>query len=257
MQNRSLLCRNRHTFDLAKEGYVNLLPVNAKKSKDPGDNVTMMIARRAFLEAGYYKALADKISEIMRNLNLREDISFLDLGCGEGYYSGCIRENFPSLNMSGLDISKTAVRYASKKYKDISFTVASAFDLPIGDDQMDLLLRVYAPSSEMELRRVIKTGGYLITVTPGERHLYQLRDIIYSEVHKHTEEIKEIIGFDLQERVKLKYKLDLQDREMAKNLLEMTPFGWKISAENKVFLLNQSRWEVECDFNIDVYRRVK
>lgn len=257
LHERSLVCPNRHSFDLSKEGYVNLLPANAKKSKDPGDNVIMMTARRAFLEAGYYKSLADKISEIMGDLKLGENSSFLDLGCGEGYYSGCIRESFPSLNMFGVDISKTAVRYASKKYKDVGFFVASAFDLPLADDQIDLLLRVYAPSLETELHRVIKKDGYLITVTPGERHLYELRDIIYTEVHKHTEEVKEIGGFELHQREKLTYDLDLKERDMVKNLLEMTPFGWKISVANKEFLLNKTHWEVECDFNIDIYRRLK
>lgn len=254
MENRSLVCPNRHTYDLAKEGYVNLLPINAKKSKEPGDNSKMIVARRSFLEAGHFKILADKISEIVENLSLSGDFSFLDLGCGEGYYSGCIRESFPSFCMSGIDISKTAVRYASKKYKEISFCVASAFDLPLEDDQMDLVLRVYAPSSESELRRVTKKGGILITVTPGESHLYQLREIIYSEVQSHTEEIKEIGEFELIERIKLKYILELHDGESVKNLLDMTPFGWKISAENKELLFKTVHWKVDCDFNIDVYR---
>lgn len=254
MQNRSLVCPNRHTFDLAREGYVNLLAPNAKKTRDPGDNRAMMSSRRAFLESGHYKALADKLSEMMGNLIVSESLSFLDLGCGEGYYSGCLRKSFPTLNMSGLDISKTAVRYASKKYKGISFCVSSAFNLPIGDDQLDLVLRVYAPSSVSELRRVLKRGGHLITVTPGERHLYDLRDIIYNEVHEHTEEIKKIDAFEFQKREKLTYVLDIKEGETVKNLLAMTPFGWKISDEKNELLFKRAHWEVECDFNIDLYR---
>jgi len=255
IKNRSLVCENRHCFDIAKEGYVNLLPANAKKSKDPGDNTKMMVARRAFLESGYYELLAEKLAEIIKKITINEKAAVLDLGCGEGYYTGYIKSHNNMINMLGLDISKVAVRYASKRYKDVSFCVASAFELPIGDRELDIVLRIYAPSSESELQRTIKKGGYLITVTPGERHLYQLRDIIYTDVHSHTEESKKLENFNLEEKIKLKYSLNIKDFETVNNLLEMTPFGWKISAENKDRLYKMGNWEIDCDFNIKIYTR--
>ncbi|MBI9099848.1 MAG: 23S rRNA (guanine(745)-N(1))-methyltransferase [Spirochaetaceae bacterium] len=255
LQNRSLICENRHCFDLAKEGYVNLLPVNWKKTKDPGDNSKMMMARRAFLESGHYEPLADKLAEIIKKIHENERATLLDLGCGEGYYAAYIKEQNRAINMLGLDISKTAIRYASKKYKDISFSVASAFQIPISDNELDIVLRIYAPSSDSELQRVIKKGGYLITVTPGERHLYQLRDIIYREVRKHREEAKELKLFQLEEKIKLTYSLDIQDLPTIQNLLEMTPFGWKISEEDKDGLYKMGQWHIDCDFNIEVYKR--
>lgn len=253
--NRSLVCNNNHCFDLAKEGYVNLLPINSKKSKDPGDNATMMLARRAFLEAGYYEPLAEKLAEIVKNLSGSQKAVALDSGCGEGYYTGYIKDRNKMIDMLGVDISKVAIRYASKKYRDVSFCVASSFELPIDDGFVDILMRIYAPSSPSELKRVIKKGGFLIIVTPGERHLYQLREMIYREVLSHSEESGIVPDFILKDKIKLKYTLKIKDTETIQNLLYMTPFRWKISDADKTRLFGMGHWEIDCDFNIGIYCR--
>ena len=157
--------------------------------------------------------------------------------------------------MLGLDISRAAVRSASKKYKEISFCVASAFELPVGDNSLDVILRIYAPSLESELYRAIKKGGFLITVTPGERHLYQLREIIYQEIHNHREEPSELKNFTLKDQIKLNYSLMINEVETIKNLLDMTPFGWKISVENRERLFKLNNWIIDCDFNIEIHQK--
>jgi 23S rRNA (guanine745-N1)-methyltransferase len=157
--------------------------------------------------------------------------------------------------MLGLDISKVAVRYASKRYKDIQFCVASAYEIPLGDQSLDVVLKNYAPSSATELLRVLKPGGSFITVTPAERHLYQLRDIIYREVLSLNEESPEPEGFKMLERINLKYTMMFNDLELVKNLLDMTPFGWKISEKNRAALYTMNSWSVDCDFNITIYVR--
>jgi len=255
LNNRTLKCRNNHCFDLAKEGYVNLLPINAKKSKDPGDNSKMMTARRAFLETNHYMPLAEKLAEVVKNISGNKQMTVLDTGCGEGYYSGHIKSHNTSVNMLGLDISKLAVKYASKRYKAVHFCVASAYDLPVEDEAIDILVRVFAPSSISEIQRVVKDGGSLITVTPGERHLYQLRELIYKDVRKHFEEPALVEGFKLGNRIKLKYSLSLDDLDTVLNLLDMTPFGWKIGDGEKNILMKMSHWEIDCDFNIEIYTK--
>lgn len=255
LEDKSLVCNKKHCFDLAKEGYVNLLPVNSKKSKDPGDNSKMMLARRSFLDLGHYKLLADKLVELIRNIPGNEKMTILDTGCGEGYYTGYIKNSIKSLNMLGLDISKVAVRNASKKYKDVNFCVASAFELPVKDTSIDIILRVFAPSSESEIQRVIKAGGYFIAVTPGERHLYQLRDIIYSDVNQDLNQPVFSKGFDLKETVKVKYSLDLKDMKTVMLLLDMTPFGWKIGELEKNQILKMKSFQIDCDFNIEIFMK--
>jgi len=217
----------------------------------------MIMARRAFLESDYYKPLAEKLVEIITGLTSEKSETYLDLGCGEGYYSGYINNKIQKLNVLGLDISKVAVRNASRKYKEIKFCVASAFELPIADNSLDGILRIYAPSLESELQRTIKEGGYLVTVTPGARHLYQLREIIYKEIYDHSEESARIKNFTLIDHRKLKYSLKVKKLETVKNLLEMTPFGWKISDDDKKQLFKMTNWEIDCDFNIEIHKRDK
>ncbi|QEN06268.1 23S rRNA (guanine(745)-N(1))-methyltransferase [Thiospirochaeta perfilievii] len=252
-------CTNNHSFDIAKEGYVNLMPIKSKKTKDPGDNRKMLLSRREFLESGYYKRLAlnlsDKINSILENIT---GANILDLGCGEGYYAGIIDKNIVNKHNTiyGVDISKIAVKYGSKRYKNIQFCTASAFELPIADNSIDLLYRVYAPSSLTELNRVIKKGGYLITVTPGERHLYQLREIIYKEVLNLSNKSDESENFEKISSDNLTYTMKITEKNIVRNLLDMTPFGWKISEDALEFMLSKSTWEIESDFKIDIYKKV-
>ncbi|MGL1891966.1 MAG: 23S rRNA (guanine(745)-N(1))-methyltransferase [Spirochaetaceae bacterium] len=254
---RSYLCINRHCFDKAKEGYVNLMPINSKKTKDPGDNSKMTLARRSFLESNNYKPLVEKITDLIIDLlKDRQNPNIFDLGCGEGYYTGILADQLPnSYIISALDISKVAVRYGSKRYKDVNFCVASAFEMPVADNSIDLLYRIYAPSSDTELNRVIKKDGYLITVTPGNRHLYQLREIIYKEVLNLSTKNDESKTLKLLNSESLHYTMNIRDGQMVQNLLDMTPFGWKISKNNFETLISQKEWNIECDFKIDVYKK--
>ena len=86
-KDRSFICEKHHQFDIAKEGYVNLLPVQHKSSKDPGDNGEMMQARRAFLQQGYYQPMRDKINRLLEQYLTSSHAFILDIGCGEGYYT--------------------------------------------------------------------------------------------------------------------------------------------------------------------------
>ena len=255
--NNTQICENNHHFDIAKEGYLNLLPVNAKNSKNPGDNKEMMMARRAFLNSGGYLPLAEKLSLTVNELLAKTAApSILDLGCGEGYYTNLIAENLPaSATVHALDISKVAIRYAAKRYKNIHFCVASAYDVPLASNSLDALIRIYAPSLESELQRLIKQDGYLITVTPAPRHLFELRTKIYEKVTEHISENDAPAGFIKVEQVNLNYPLVITDQQVLKDLIQMTPFAWKFSPEKMDCLLAEKKWEIECDFNIEIYKK--
>lgn len=257
LEHKTYRCIDNHCFDIAKEEYVNLLPINSKKSKLPGDNSQMIQARRSFLGAGYYQRLAERLSNIITELlNSRTDVNILDLGCGEGYYTGLISGSTDkSYNYSALDISKVAVKYGSKRYKDVNFCVASAFNMPIESDSIDLLYRIYAPSSDTELERVIKKGGYLVTVTPGDRHLYNLREIIYDKVLNLSTKSDESDIFSVIGQESLHYNMHIKEQQSMSNLIDMTPFGWKIKPEDRETLLSQGTWDIECDFTITILQK--
>jgi len=251
-----LKCINNHTYDKAKEGYVNLLPINSKKSKDPGDNLQMITARRNFLESGYYSPLAERLAKILKQV-VNKECNFLDIGCGEGYYTNKLFDLLDlNKNIFGIDISKNAIKYASKRNSKINYAVASAYDLPFKEDSMDIILRIYAPSLTSEIERILKKTGILITVTPGDRHLYQLREIIYNQVKNLSNKSDETETFNKINSYNLKYNIELLKSSDINNLIQMTPFGWKIKEIDLKELLNKQTWIIEADFNIDLYKKV-
>ncbi len=194
---KSYHCQNRHSFDLAKEGYLNLLPVQHKHSIEPGDSKQMMIARREFLEAGFYEPMAEAVA-LMVDANRPEGqtMRLLDLGCGEGYYSRKIAARCEPVALHGIDIAKAGIAAAAKKQPAARFIVASSNRLPYAGQYFDLVLRVFAPSNDDELKRVLKPSGLLLTVTPGPRHLWQLKEFIYADVKEHAPEAVLPHGFE-------------------------------------------------------------
>ncbi|WP_372628052.1 23S rRNA (guanine(745)-N(1))-methyltransferase [Arsukibacterium sp.] len=254
LSGRQFQCASRHSFDLAKEGYVNLLPVQHKNSKDPGDNKQMIGARREFLQSGAYQPLSDAINAQVANAVATSTSSILDLGCGEGYYSGRLQQALtPGAELYGIDISKAAVKYAARQYADIRFAVASAYQLPFADNSFDWVIRVYAPSDSTELQRVIKPQGRLLSVNPGPNHLIEMKQAVYSEVKLHSDDIKEQPGFTHIQRQRLSYPLTITDATQLDNLLQMVPLAWKFTSENRQAFV-KATGSISIDFLLDVYQ---
>ncbi|BBT71242.1 MULTISPECIES: 23S rRNA (guanine(745)-N(1))-methyltransferase [Enterobacteriaceae] len=245
----SYLCPQHHQFDRAKEGYVNLLPVQHKRSRDPGDSAEMMQARRAFLDAGHYQPLRDAVCDKLRMIAPRQ---VLDIGCGEGYYTHAFAAE--AQETWGLDVSKTAVRYGAKRYPQVNFCVASSQRLPFADGCMDAVIRIYAPCNPLELKRVVKPGGWVITVTPGPRHLVELKGLIYSEVQLHAPHSEVIEGFTLHSHEALAYPMALTGSE-AVTLLQMTPFAWRAKPVVWDALKQRSQFDCQTDFAIHAWQR--
>jgi 23S rRNA (guanine745-N1)-methyltransferase len=259
LTNRSFRCENNHQFDLAKEGYVNLMPAHHKRSKDPGDNKEMTQARRRFLEANHYQPMCDQVAKTcVEWVKDKHNVQILDIGCGEGYYTEHIAKELSEAKIKsdvfGLDISKVAIRYAAKRYPNCQFSVASSHRLPFADHSLDAMVRIYAPCKAIEMQRVLKENGVLITVTPASRHLYQLREEIYEQVRLHTEEPEILEGFTLESQNKLSYEMTLTGSQ-ANDLLQMTPFAWKASPELKARLIAAEHYLCEADFMVSIYRK--
>lgn len=249
---RQYRCPSNHSFDLAREGYVNLLPVQHKKSKDPGDNQQMMLARRQFLQAGWYQPL---VTAVIQHLQHYAGSRLLDLGCGEGYYSGQIQHQLPQLEQVGIDISKAAIRAAAKQYPAINFAVASSYQLPFADGYFDSILRIYAPSLDSELQRVLKPGGYLLSVSPAPEHLMQIKAAIYPEVRYHSTDIVPIAGFTHCLRQQLSFTLRLPAAAL-RELVTMVPLGWKFSPLQLTDFVNTEP-DIHCDFYLDCYQNAQ
>lgn len=257
-QHNSWHCINGHCFDRAKEGYVNLLPVNKKKSKDPGDNKDMMFARREFLNAGYYQHLSERVNQLAIEWQSSAN-AILDLGCGEGYYSHRLIQAFErtshKVNFQGLDISRSAIKYAAKRYKELNFCIASAYELPFADNTFDLALRIFAPSKVTELSRVLNNDGILITVSPDKTHHFAIKKMIYALPKYHDDGDSELLGFSLCHQERLISNLVLNDAVAIEHFLQMTPYAWKLTQAQKKQLMEKGL-ACELDFSIKIYRKI-
>ena len=247
---KSYQCANNHHFDQAKEGYVNLLPAQHKKSKQPGDSKEMMRARRNFLEADFYQPLALAITKIIEEHLPQDQANVLDMGCGEGYYSRQIQahtSNSNQLELHGIDIAKNAIIAAAKKQPDAHFIVASSERMPYSDEYFNMLFRVYAPSNDLEINRVLKTNGLLLTVTPGPRHLWQLKEFIYQDAKEHEALPPLPKGFESLSSQHLSYKIQ-PNQEQRLALLQMTPFAWRADEATQKAIQQAHNLEIETDF---------
>lgn len=250
---KSYLCANRHTFDISKDGYVNLLMSQQSSSKRHGDDKLMVRARRDFLAEGFYgplqKALCDAVSG-----NVAEGGVIADIGCGEGYYTGAVA-SLGSYNISGIDISKDALKYASKSLKNCGFAVASAFSLPYADRSVDCVLNVFAPSAYSEFSRVLKGGGVLVKAVPLEDHLWELKCALYDEPYKNKPEKRDDELFRLVSTEELKYTISLTCSEDIMNLFRMTPYYYKTGREETQKLMSLNELQVTVHFGVELYEK--
>ena len=156
-EERVYRCADRHSYDIAKEGYTYLLPPNQKHSADPGDDKAMSAARRDFLSKEYYMPLLNTLCSRILPLAGEHPV-ILDAGCGEGYYTAGIRAALTAAGktpaIAGIDISKSILRLAAKREKQVEFAVASCYHLPFADETADLLLDCFSPLAIDEFRRV-------------------------------------------------------------------------------------------------------
>ena len=224
-QDKRYVCPKNHSFDIARQGHVNLLPVQNKRSLNPGDTAQQVAGRRAFLDGGFYEPIRSALCRLAKDHDC--DGPILDIGCGEGYYSAALAREL-NTQLLGLDISKEAVRYAAGRYKDAAWICASAAHLPVKDHSFGLVTSLFALTVPEEFHRVLRPDGAYIQVLAAEDHLLNLKNIIYPELH-HKEKFTtpDIPGFRLAESRPLRFTFTVEGAQV-QNLLGMTPHVYRI-----------------------------
>ena len=260
--NRQFICANGHSFDIARQGYVNLLPVQHKRSKQPGDSKTMVLARTEFLNSGSYEKIASKLTQIiMSEITSDEETCILDAGCGEGYYLDIIfnsligLEENKTLSFIGLDISKDAIIQSSKRNKQISWLVGTNRQPPVQNGSVDIILCLFGFMSADAFYKVLKPGGKIILLDPGPEHLTELRKIIYPQLKKQDQLAPtqiEMEGFTLLKSETLTFKENINTNEKIKQLLIMTPHFYRASKEGRQAACSFD----QLDITVDVVFRV-
>ncbi len=235
-QDSAWRCGAGHSFDIARQGYTNLLPVQNKRSLDPGDSKLMVAARSRFLKAGWYQPVAEAISSAVVAGHAGETaLSCLDAGCGEAYYLRQLaaRSTLP-LTLLGLDISKWAVQAAAKQDKQPNWVVGSNANLPVLSGTLDCVLCVFGFPVYSEFARVLKPGGQVVQVDAGVDHLRELREIVYPTLkEKPAKELAAPDGFEILATETVRYPLALTGAEPIADLLAMTPHLYRASAEGR------------------------
>ena len=254
---KQFVCENGHSFDIARQGYVNLLPVQHKRSKQPGDSKIMVLARTNFLNTGYYLPVAKKLNEIISaDIINDKDNCILDAGCGEGYYFDFIFNSLKNEKGSnkhsfiGLDISRDAIIQATKRNKQISWIVGTNRKPPVEEKSVDIILCLFGFFSNDGFYKILKPGGLIIVVDPGPEHLKELRKIIYPEIKKseQTSSLQiEKTGFSLVNSESLQFKVHITNNEQINNLLIMTPHFYRASKQGREAACNLQQLDLTVD----------
>ena len=259
-------CAAGHSFDIAKQGYVNLLPVQHKRSHDPGDSKAMVAARQRFLNSGYYDAIADAANSVVEAHRALSGLSYapyscLDAGCGEGYYlrqlAAAVSDSSP-LSLMGLDISRWAVLAAAKQeMHSASWVVGSNAHLPVQSAALDCVLCMFGFPVAAEFARVLKPGGLLLQVEAGPNHLRELREVIYPTLKPERSMAPNVPeGFAHQQTQSCCYDLLLQGGDKIADLLTMTPHFYRASAEGRARAAALETLTLTVDVRLVAYSRV-
>lgn len=249
----SFICENRHTYDIAASGYVNM----NTKPVPSGDSADMVQARSRFLDSGYYSPFAEAIERTVKKYPCQ---TLVDAGCGEGYYSAMLAKNNAELGVFGFDLSKSAVNKAAKRVGkgcvNALFFVCGIFELPIADNSIDTVINLFAPCADKEFARILKPGGHLIMGVAGEDHLLGLKSALYESLYLNTpEKVSTPEGFSLVSKEKIKYSAKITGKETIADLFTMTPYYWKTSKRDAAKLDELDELETTLDFDIIVFER--
>ena len=268
----ALRCARGHSFDIASQGYVNLLPVQNKRSLDPGDSKPMVVARQRFLNAGHYAPIAAAVSRAtLAALPAGGPAACLDAGCGEGYYlrqlAAAAGQCGHELALLGLDISKWAVlaaakqdNHASKRHAEMqhaTWVVGSNAALPVLPASVDRVLCLFGFPVYAEFARVLKPGGMLLQVDAGPDHLRELREIIYPTLKPaRTAAPPTPAGFRPAGMESLRFEVSIAGAEPIADLLAMTPHLYRASAEGRAKAAALTQIALTVDVRLSRFERM-
>lgn len=253
-QDRCYKCENRHSFDEAKEGYVNLL-TGSKSGALTGDSKDMAKSRRDFLSKGYFSPLADEIIRIIGEKS-KQNPFICDICCGEGWYSDYIKSR-TDCTMTGFDISREMVKLAAKRKNGVSYFVGNLAKIPIKSESVDIAFHLFAPFHEKEFRRILKNDGIIITAVAGENHLFEMKEVLYDTPYKNDEKPPETENLTIKEKRKVTAKIHLESKEDIDALFRMTPYYYHTSEADKKKLAEFQKLDVTIDFAIFIYEKTE
>ncbi|NLY92044.1 MAG: methyltransferase domain-containing protein [Firmicutes bacterium] len=259
----SVICRDGHNFDLAKQGYINLLLKQGKSEYDR----KLFAARKVISNSGFFDPMRHKISELIYETGAGEGWSttgLLDAGCGEGSHLAQIisdlnEKGLPGLLGVGIDLSKEGIRLAAKDYQNIIWCVADLTKLPLQNGQFEVVLNILSPANYGEFKRVLKERGILIKVIPASNYLIELREILYRgtdrELYINDSVIRLFAGsFQMIRQERINYKVLLKEENL-EHLIKMTPLTWNASHQQLEEIMKVGLKSITVAFDVLVGRK--
>ena len=245
-------CAESHCFDVARQGYVNLLPVQQKHSLHPGDTPEQVRARRRFLSAGFYEPIA---AAVCRTLGPAARV--LDVGCGEGYYLRRLGEACPAAERWGLDISRDAVRLAAGADKAGRYLVATAAHLPFPDGSFDAVMSLFALTVPEEFARVLAPDGAFLQALAEPDHLLGLKRLIYPELTQKPKSLSPALPFfTLEDSREVCFDIMLTRGDQVADLLAMTPHYWRITKDGARRAAEADGLHDKAHIRLNLYRKL-
>lgn len=259
---RVLRCGRSHAFDIAREGYVNLV-LGHKRPKIAGDDKAMLRARRRFLEQGHYDFLSTAVTEIVSSYLagiVDRESAVLDVGCGEGYMIGRLQSRLPGQTcLFGLDVAKEAARMAANKQPNARFLVADINrKIPFATKSIDVLVNIFAPRNPAEFARIVLPGGLLLVVIPHPDHLASLRvdlGLLGIEPDK-QERVKAQLNNEFRFTKTRSAKVNLTlNQPMLVDLVQMTPNYWHLDSAKKTRLKSRTSFQTTAHFELLIFKK--
>lgn len=264
LSDSSWICKGNHSYDISKKGYVHLLLANQKHQDNSGDSKESMEARIRFLQKGFYQVLEHRLIELFQQYLTKEfPLSFVDLACGEGNYTCKIHTNLQNsgflIHTYGVDLSKSAILSCGHKKRvqqltNIDFAIGNLSYLPILDQSVDIALNCFAKFFPEEFARILKENGILIRVLPGRKHLWEMKELLYTTPYENEREVFEgkefhsILDEEIEDHISLSQE-DLHD------LIVMTPYFYKTNPLSLQKLLSLSSMDVTISFHVQVLQK--
>lgn len=227
VEGHQVSCTQGHAFDLSKKGTLHFLLKPAKSEYTR----SMLLSRQRIAQMGFWEPMLDTLFEsIEKNIG-----TTLDVGCGEGAHSAYLKDKGLEGPLIAFDISKEGVNLGAATYEDIFFLVADLAQSPFATDQFDTLLNILSPSNYEEFNRLLKPGGQVIKVIPGEDYLKELRALQPKEKQFYSnkevrDKFKEHYPSSTEQKVR--YTVELNEEEV-RDFLDMTPLGWHVEASEE------------------------
>ncbi|MCG3756714.1 putative RNA methyltransferase [Amycolatopsis sp. Poz14] len=225
---RTLRCERRHSFDLARQGYVNLL--HARIPAGTADTAPMVDARAAFLSSGAYAPLAEAVAEVGSAPGL-----IIDAGAGPGYYLSRVLDAAPDAVGLALDVSAIALRRAARAHPRLGAAVWNLWEpWPVGDGVASVVLDVFSPRNAAEFHRVLEPGGKLVVASPLPGHLAELGDLVLAVDARKEERLEAALGglFERESGVEVVRTQEFSAAQV-RDVVAMGPAGFHLDRDGR------------------------